>query len=128
MPNKFNIVSLSLPVRCMIQRTIGEVIGRVHDSREGATRQTGGGGKPRPVCVYHNTPLKPDATFSKSGVINLTEYIVSPKDQLPSDARKADCPTTRGNGLNRGFLKMSVVASLGYPGSKSKTTQDKQGL
>ena len=57
--------ALSLPVRCMVERSIGSVLSRVHDSRGGVREEGGTGGTGFPVCEYHNLPLKPDATFLK---------------------------------------------------------------
>ena len=64
---------LSLPVRYMIDKTIGRVLSRVHGDRPRVTR--GEGGNTPTLSENVNTPSETDTIFSKTGkVIPYIDY------------------------------------------------------
>lgn len=83
MKDKFNIVSLaplSLPIRVMVNHTIGRVVEQVHTARERG-KEGGRGRNDSSVCDYRNTPSDTDATFSKTG-----SYKISSPNRLHLDS------------------------------------------
>jgi hypothetical protein len=97
LPNNSYQYSLSLPVRKMVQDTVGGVIARVHQER--LQEERGGGGKPRPVCHYRNMPSRPRAKILKFD-LNCCDIDV-PRNHTDSQARSSNRPTVGGNGRNR---------------------------
>ena len=59
--------TLMLPVRYMIDKTVGRVLEAVHTYRQGEDERVGGGGEPLTSCEYRNTPSRTDTIFSETG-------------------------------------------------------------